>query len=114
MMSPLSTFCWGFAGSAAVEVVALLGFYYSEPVRLPQRYRKAGFWLTRFLLAVLAGTLAVGYDIDQAILAFNIGAATPLIITTLARGFRPPGGQVLSAGVGDAATEERKQRSVSR
>ena len=111
MMSPLSTFCWGFAGSAAVEVVALLGFYYSEPVRLPQRYRKAGFWLTRFLLAGLAGTLAVGYDIDQAILAFNIGAATPLIITTLARGFR---GQVSSVGVGDAATAGRKQRSVSR
>lgn len=30
----------------------------------------------------------MGYDIEQRILAFNIGAATPLIITSLARGFR--------------------------
>ena len=34
---------------------------------------------------------AVGYDIDQRVLAFNIGAATPLIIASLARGFRPRG-----------------------
>lgn len=88
-MSPLATFVWGFAGSVAVEVVSLLGHYYSEPVRLPQRYRKVGFWLTRALLALLGGALAVGYEIEGRILAFNIGAATPLIITSLARGIRP-------------------------
>lgn len=98
-MTPLVTFCWGFAGSAAVEVVALLGFYYADPVRLPTRYREPGFWFTRLALAVLGGALAVGYEIDQAILAFNIGAATPLIITSLARGFRPsPGFQPLAQG----------------
>jgi hypothetical protein len=101
-MTPLVTFFWGFAGSAAVEIVALLSFYYSESARLPRRYRRAGFWLTRVLLALLAGALAVGYDIDQAILAFNIGAATPLIITTLARGFRQPGSQAKPAGSGRA------------
>jgi len=89
-MSPWETFLWGFAGSAAVEVVALLSFYYSNPVELPERYGRAGFWMTRFVLACLAGALAVGYEIDQKILAFNIGAATPLIVTALARGFRPP------------------------
>ena len=113
-MSPLSTFCWGFAGSAAVEVVALLGFYYADPVRLPQRYRKPGFWLTRFLLAVLAGALAVGYEIGKPILAFNIGAATPLIITTLARGIRPPVGQPQSGAVDDTAVPDRKRTSASR
>jgi hypothetical protein len=90
-MSPLSTFGWGFAGSVAVEVVTLLSFYYAHPVRLPLRYRKPGFWIARLMLALLGGALAVGYGIEQGILAFNIGAATPLIITSLARGLRPPG-----------------------
>ena len=90
-MSPLVTFAWGFAGSAAVEVVTLLGFYCAASARLPLRYRRPGFWVTRLALALLGGALAVGYDIEQAILAFNIGAATPLIITSLARGFRSLG-----------------------
>jgi hypothetical protein len=88
-MSVLETFIWGFAGSASVEVVTLLGFYYMSPVRLPERYHRAGFWVTRLMLACLAGALAVGYGIDGRILAFNVGAATPLIVTSLARGFRP-------------------------
>jgi hypothetical protein len=87
-MSTLETFLWGFAGSAAVEVVTLLGYYYTKPLRLPDRYARAGFWITRLFLACLAGALAVGYEIDKKILAFNIGAATPLIVTSLARGFR--------------------------
>lgn len=89
-MSPLETFSWGFSGSGSVEVVTLLGFYYKNRPRLPDRYRKVGFWITRFVLACLAGALAVGYEIDGRILAFNIGAATPLIITSLARGLRQP------------------------
>jgi hypothetical protein len=89
-MTPLETFLWGFSGSVAVEVVTILGFYYSTPAKLPIRYYKAGFWITRLMLACLAGMLTVGYKIDQRILAINVGAATPLIITSLARGFRPP------------------------
>jgi hypothetical protein len=34
--------------------------------------------------------VAVAYKIDQRILAFNIGAATPLIITFMAKGLRQP------------------------
>jgi hypothetical protein len=89
-MSAIETFLWGFSGSAAVEVVTLLGFYYKNRPQLPDRYRKIGFWVTRLILACLAGALAVGYEIDGRILAFNIGAATPLIITSLARGIRQP------------------------
>ena len=89
-MSAIETFLWGFSGSAAVEVVTLLGFYYKNRPQLPDRYRKIGFWVTRLILACLAGALAVGYEIDGRILAFNIGAATPLIITSLARGLRHP------------------------
>jgi hypothetical protein len=107
-MHALETFFWGFTGSAAVEVLTLLGFYYSRPARLPRRYKKPGFWVTRFLLAVLAGALAVGYEIDQRILAFNIGAATPLIITFMARGLRP---SLLRAEERPAAPEGRTDRS---
>ena len=88
-MSVQETFIWAFVGSGAVEVVALLSFYYSRSARLPERYRKLGFWVARLMLAMLAGAIAVGYEINQPILAFNIGAATPLIITSVARGFRP-------------------------
>ncbi len=88
-MLPIETFLWGFAGSAAVECLTVLGYYYGRHVRMPERYHRVGFWITRFLLCCLAGALAVGYDIDQRILAFNIGAATPLIVTSLARGFQP-------------------------
>ncbi len=87
-MHPLETFLWGFLGSTAVELMNLFGFYSSRGGRLPSRYRKVGFWVTRFVLALVAGALAVGYDIDQRILAFNIGAATPLIITFMAKGLR--------------------------
>ena len=89
-MSFVETFFWGLLGSVAVETVTLLGFYYSNPVELPERYAMTSFWITRIVLAVLAGLIAVGYGIEQRILAFNIGAATPLIVTSLARGFRMP------------------------
>ena len=87
-MTTIETFGWGFLGSAAVEVVTLVALYSSPLRRLPPRYRKAGFWVTRAGLAVLAGFLAVAYEIDKRILAFNVGAATPLLITFMARGIR--------------------------
>ena len=40
------------------------------------------------MLAILAGALAIGYDIHHRILAFNIGAATPLLVSFMARGLR--------------------------
>jgi hypothetical protein len=112
-VSPLGTFGWGFAGSAAVEVVTLLGYYYSDAVRLPRRYRKIGFWLTRTLLAMLAGALAVGYSIDQAILAFNVGAATPLIITSLARGLQA-GGTERPRSASETPKVETRKRNARR
>jgi hypothetical protein len=81
---------WGFLGSAAVELMSLFGYYSSRNGRLPSRYRKAGFWVTRVVLALVAGALALAYEIDQRILAFNVGAATPLIITFMAKGLRQP------------------------
>ena len=111
-MLPSETFWWGFGGSVAVEVITLLAFYQSSPVRIPDRYRRIGFWITRLILAALAGALAVGYGIEQRVLAFNIGASTPLIISSLARGFRPridaPGpGVAAPAGPGRAPVTRR-------
>jgi hypothetical protein len=87
-MNPLETFFWGFLGSAAVELMTLVGLYSSRRGRLPGRYRKVGFWFTRVGLALVAGALAAAYEIDQRILAFNVGAATPLIVTFMAKGLR--------------------------
>jgi len=89
-MSSQEMFLWGFAGSASVEIVALLRYYSLNRPRLPERYHMMGFWVTRLALASLAGCLALGYEIQGRILAFHIGAATPLIITSLARGLRQP------------------------
>src|SRR5262245_4762401 len=87
-MTIYETFGWGFLGSAAVEVVTLIALYSSPLRRLPPRYHKAGFWVASAGLAVLAGFVAVAYEIDKRILAFNVGAATPLLITFMARGIR--------------------------
>ena len=89
-MTDTEAFFWGVGGSVAVEVVAVLQFFSASRVRLPERYRRLGFWIARLALAVIAGGLAVAYDIDKRILAANIGAATPALIMTFASGFNPP------------------------
>jgi hypothetical protein len=43
----------------------------------------------RFLLAVTGGGLALAYEIDEPMLAAEIGAATPLIIKAFSEGIRP-------------------------
>jgi hypothetical protein len=83
----IELFCWGFLGSAAVEVLLLHGYYKKGP-ELPKRYRSRGFWLTRILLAILAGGLAIAYAAQTPILAFHLGAATPLIVQGLAQNTR--------------------------
>jgi hypothetical protein len=85
-MSPFEVFIWGFCGSVAVEVVALLRYYETEARHLPPRYRKRMFWILRVLLAVIGGGLALAYKIESAILAANIGASAPLILQALAQG----------------------------
>ena len=117
-MQPIETFVWGFLGSSAVELVTLLTCYQSRRARLPVRYRKVGFWITRFALALLAGALAVGYDIHARILAFNVGAATPLIVGLLAKGLRsgpPPAGPLESDTLASVrAPSERSEASAER
>lgn len=85
-MNSFEVFFWGFGGSIAVEIVTLINVFESEPLFIPDRYRRLSFWLVRTLLAVVAGGLAIAYDIQKPLLAANIGAATPLIIKALAQG----------------------------
>jgi hypothetical protein len=80
----LQQFAWGFVGSLAVEVVqihCLLG----RSRKLPLRYSKPVYWISRLLLAMTAGGLAVAYDIKTPVLALHVGAATPLIVQALAQ-----------------------------
>lgn len=80
-------FAWGFLGSMAVEVVTLFRLLQRSdpPPQLPSRYRSLLYWLVRIALAVVGGGLAVAYDIENPILAANIGAATPAIVLALTR-----------------------------
>ncbi len=75
---------WGFFGSVAVEVVTIY-FYFNKGRALPKRYSKFSFWLIRILLASTAGGLVIAYDIQEPMLAFHLGTATPLIIQSLAQ-----------------------------
>jgi hypothetical protein len=55
-----------------------------------RRYKTWTFWLSRAVLAVLAGSLAVAYDIKTPLLALNVGASAPLLYRVLTRGIRNP------------------------
>lgn len=84
-MSTIEIFLWGFGGSVAVEIVRLNQQFYIEPFKVHERYKKVVFWIVKFLLALVGGTLAIAYEIDKPLLAANIGAATPLIIQALSQ-----------------------------
>lgn len=77
-------FLWGFLGSLAVEIVQI-HFLLGTSRKLPLRYSKPSYWIARLLLALTAGSLAVAYDIKTPVLALHVGAATPLIVRTLAQ-----------------------------
>ena len=82
-MTDLEKFLWGVIGSAAAETVAIF-LMMAGSRKLPARYHRPAFWVVRAFLASIAGALAVAYGVDSRLLAFHIGAATPLIIQALA------------------------------
>lgn len=99
-MSSLWAFLWGFGGSLAVEVVAIHQ-YYSDGRRLPKRYSTVGFWVSRVMMGVVAGGLAVANGAQSPQSAVYIGAAAPLILQAVARGLRPPDASPLPLGGGE-------------
>jgi hypothetical protein len=84
-MADRELFLWGFLGSFAIEVVAAYQAINSNHGRLPIRYKRLPFFVVRFFLALVAGGLAVAYEIQSALLAIHVGAATPLILQRFAR-----------------------------
>jgi hypothetical protein len=85
-MTTTEVFLWGLGGSLAVEAVELSKIYYRRRFALPYRYTLWHFYLSRIILSLVGGGLAVAYAIDKPLLAANIGAATPLLIEALSRG----------------------------
>lgn len=100
-MTPLEIFLCGFGGSVALDVVSAAGVYNAKRIVVPERYKRIGFYVVRTLLAVVAGGLAVAYEIDKAILAVNVGAATPLIIQAFSQGIGQISGPTASPAQGN-------------
>ena len=100
-MTATTIFLWGAAGSVAVDVLAALRIYESTSIKFPERYSHVLYYICRLILAGIGGGLAVAYDIDKAILAINIGASAPLILTSLSQGI---------AGNVQAAPEKKARR----
>jgi hypothetical protein len=80
-------FFWGFMGSIFVDIGAM-----EEERRLngtiPERYRDPHYLLTRLLVALSAGAIAVAQEARQPLAALQIGASAPLILRGLARGIQ--------------------------
>ena len=85
-MHPIAIFTYAAAGSVAVEVIAWARAYDELPHEMPARYRMWTFWFSRLTLAILAGLLALAYEINKPLLAINVGASAPLLYRALARG----------------------------
>lgn len=68
-MTSYEIFMCGFAGSIAVDVVAAAQVYNAHTIVVPERYKRIAFYVVRFLLAIVAGGLAVAYEIDKASLS---------------------------------------------
>lgn len=77
-----SAFFIGILGSVAVEILDAYKVYVADS-NFPSRYRKPGFYAVRTFLAVLGGFLAYAHGAQTALLAFHIGAATPLMLQAL-------------------------------
>src|SRR5471030_898508 len=97
-MTTTTIFLWAAAGSIAVDVMAAIRIYESPSVEFPERYSRVFYYICRLMLAAIGGSLAVAYEIDKAILAINIGASAPLILTSLAQGLQKDVPSVVARG----------------
>jgi hypothetical protein len=88
MTFPPQTFIFvmGCAGSLSVEIIDLYAVYQQEHISIPERYKRVGYYIVRLALTIIAGSVALAYKIENPLLAINIGAATPVLIQTFARG----------------------------
>lgn len=94
LTDPMVIFALGLFGGMAVE--ALKWYKLRESVNFP-KYRKSLFyWAITIVFIVIGGVLAWAYSIVgsiNALLAINVGASAPLIITGFAKTPPPPPNQ---------------------
>src|SRR5262245_17500923 len=86
----VTMFLWAFLGTLATQFVQITGAY-ERGRSLPARFRKTGFWIAQGVVAAVGGALAIAYGVVNPVLALHIGAATPLIVQTLAQKLPPIG-----------------------
>jgi TRAP-type C4-dicarboxylate transport system permease small subunit len=80
----------GFLGSAVVEAYSFVKAVEAHDGRLPDRYRRLWYAITRILFPFLSGTIPWGLGATSFTIAFYMGASAPLIFDRLARGIIPP------------------------
>jgi hypothetical protein len=86
ILTPLHAFCWGAVGSIAIELLVLtlaINRRRNTAFLFPAYYRQMGFWVTRFVVTILAGAVAALERAHNIPLAVNVGAAVPAIISLL-------------------------------
>jgi hypothetical protein len=82
-------FYCGLGGSIAVEILAYYNVFTPRNPKLPRRYYTYGFWISRLMIAFIAGLLpSYLYDVHNKIAAVNLGASTPLVIMGLSEGLK--------------------------
>jgi len=115
-MTAVACFGWGLFGSLAIEVVLAHQALTHSGSQLPSRYRNPLFWAVRACLAVVGGGLAVAYGVDSALLAVNVGAATPLLMQSLARSVPTPPEplQIVPARIASERPADLKQEIAER
>lgn len=86
----ISVYWVGVLGSIVVEVFALSRDCANLDGRLPTRYRRGPYLLSRILVAAASGVLPLVFDAPSALAAFYLGVSAPLVIDKLAQGVLPP------------------------
>jgi hypothetical protein len=86
-MGLVEGFAWGVAGGLFAELLGWFKLRHQSPDDLPIQMKTIHYWVVTFGLILAGGVLVVAYlrsDVKvNAIMALNIGASAPLILSSL-------------------------------
>ena len=77
-MTPCERFFFGVAGSVSVDVLAAAELFNAKKLAIPPRYKNPWFFVTRVLVALIGGLLAIAGEAGNPLNALNVGASAPL------------------------------------